>query len=407
MGIALGGGLKNRAIGQELPTGKRGYSFNEIDRKICGEGRPDGLNKDDLPTPALILDLDVFEANIGKMADHARSTGTSLRPHAKTHKCVQIARKQIQAGALGVSVATVPEAQVMVDNGVRGVLLTSPLASPNKIERIVALAEKAPDLMVVVDHPRQVELFQQAATAARRTLNVLVDVDLGDRRTGVLPGEPALKLARSVAMCKHLCLKGLQAFSGGSTHKTGFEARREYSRQTMTQAIETRELLSKKGLPADILSGASTGTYNIDSDLDLVTEMQVGSYVFMDVDYPMIGGRDNSATFDDFGQSLTVLATVVSATYRDQVTLDAGKKAFATDRSFGPEAKDVTGVSYRFRGDEFGMLNLEDPSREIKLGDRLEFIIPHCDPTVNLYDRIYACRGERVEEVWSVMDRKS
>jgi len=138
-----------------------------------------------------------------------------------------------------------------------------------------------------------------------------------------------------------------------------------------------------------------------------VTEMQVGSYVFMDVDYPMIGGRDNSATFDDFGQSLTVLATVVSATYRDQVTLDAGKKAFATDRSFGPEAKDVTGVSYRFRGDEFGMLNLEDPSREIKLGDRLEFIIPHCDPTVNLYDRIYACRGERVEEVWSVMDRKS
>ncbi|MDA2925697.1 DSD1 family PLP-dependent enzyme [Acidobacteria bacterium AH-259-G07] len=402
-GVALESSRASQVLAQGLTAGKRGHT-EEVNRLISREGKTKGLTKEDLPTPALLLDLDIFEANLKKMAKHASSNGKALRPHAKTHKCVEVARRQLEAGALGVCVATVPEAEMMVAGKVRGVLLTSPITSPNKIERMVRLAAKAADLMVVVDHPRQVELFQAAAAAQGRTLNVVVDLNVGDRRTGVLPGQPALDLALHVSRSKNLKLRGLQAYSGGSSHVVGFENRKAHSLAAMTQAAETRKKLAKEGLPVEIFSGTSTGTYNIDSDLAELTELQVGSYIFMDLDYRRIGGR-NGEIYNDFGHSLTVMATVVSANHPDRVTLDAGLKAFSTDRSFGPEAKDVTGVTYRWGGDEFGILTLTSPSREIKLGDRLEFIIPHCDPSVNLYDRLYACRGNRVEAVWSVMGR--
>ncbi len=394
----------NSSLASDNSAAKRRVSDIDVLEKISREGKVTDVTKDDLPTPALLLDLDRFEANVQKMATHAKATGKSLRPHVKTHKCVQIARRQISAGALGVSVATVPEAELMVAGGVRGVLLTSPIVTPHKIERMVRLLEQDPSLMVALDSAKAAELYQQAAKAAGQSMNVLVDVNVGDRRTGELPGEPALKLAQTVARCKNLRLRGVQSYSGSSSHVVGFETRRAYSHKAMSQAAETRELLLKHSLTAEILSGGSTGTYNIDSELASVTELQVGSYVFMDVDYRRIGGRGGDV-YEDFAPSLTVLATVVSANHTDRVTLDAGIKAFATDRAFGPEPKDVSGVTYRFGGDEFGILNLESPSRAIHLGDRLEFIIPHCDPTVNLYDRLYACRGHCVEEVWSVMGR--
>ena len=388
--------------GRVMP--KTSYTAEEVDQKIRRAGDPAGLTKDDLPTPALLVDLDVFEANLQKMAQHAVATGKALRSHAKTHKCVEIAGRQLQAGAIGVSVATVPEAEVMVASGVHGVLLTSPIASAHKMERIVRLVQQTSDVLVAVDHRRQVELYQEAAGAAGCTLNVLVDLNVGDRRTGTTPGEPALELAENVAQCQNLQFRGLQAYSGGSSHVVGFEVRRAHSHQVMAKAVQTRELLNSKGLPADILSGVSTGTYNIDSELAGVTELQAGSYIFMDVDYHRIGSRD-SDQFNDFGYSLTVLATVVSTNHSDRVTIDAGFKSFATDRTVGPVPKGITGVKYGWGGDEFGILNLEDPSQAVKLGDRLELFVPHCDPTVNLYDRIFACRGERVEEVWPVMDR--
>jgi D-serine deaminase-like pyridoxal phosphate-dependent protein len=172
----------------------------------------------------------------------------------------------------------------------------------------------------------------------------------------------------------------------------------------MEQAIRTRERFEQSGLPAEILSGTSTGTHNIDAEFPGVTELQVGSYVCMDVDYLRIGGPAGPV-FKEFAPALSVLATVVSLHHRGRATIDAGFKAFATDRTFGPEAKDAGGLTYTFGGDEFGILTWEDTSEGVKLGTRLEFIVPHCDPTVNLYDRIYACRDDRVEEIWSVMDR--
>jgi 3-hydroxy-D-aspartate aldolase len=200
-----------------------------------------------------------------------------------------------------------------------------------------------------------------------------------------------------------LRLRGVQAYAGAASHTVGFERRRQVSREAMAKAVETRALIAKSGIDVPILSGGSTGTYNIDSEIDGVTELQVGSYVFMDAEYLQIGGKDGNTIYGDFRPALTVLTTVVSTTHSDQVTVDAGVKAFAP--SPDPVPKDRQGLKYRRAGDEFGAITATSGTLP-QLGDRLELIAPHCDPTVNLYDRIYACRGEQVEAIWPVAARR-
>jgi 3-hydroxy-D-aspartate aldolase len=367
---------------------------------------PSSWTKADLPTPALLLDLDRFEANVKTMAEQVRRHGCSVRPHAKTHKCPEIARRLVAAGAVGSCCATVPEVEAMAAGGVRSVLLTSPILDPRKAARLAALVGAGTEVLVAVGHPRTAELLSEAAGAARVTLDVLLDLDVGDGRFGIPPGDPALDLARMMARSKALRLRGIQAYSGSSSHTHGFEARERASREAMGKAVAMRERLEKAGLPASILSGGSTGTYNIDTTIQGVTELQAGSYVFMDVNYRRIGGKDGNATYADFAPSLSVLTTVVSAAHPDRVSIDAGIKAFSSDTPETPEAKDWPGLKYRRFGDEFGLITAEPGARLPRLGDRLEFYVPHCDPTVNLYDRIYALRGDRVEDVWPIMARR-
>lgn len=364
-----------------------------------------GMTKGELPTPALLLDLPAFEANLRTMADHCRKAGCAFRPHAKTHKCPEIGRRQVASGAAGVCTATVPEAEAMVAGGIRTVLLTSPIVEPGKIARMVALVKHNREVLLSVGHPREAELLEAAAQAEKVTVKVLVDLDVGDRRTGILPGESALDLARLIARSKHLQLQGLQAYAGHASHVVGFERRGEVSRKAVSQAVETRGLLAKNGLKISLLSGGSTGTYNLDSQPGGLNELQVGSYIFMDVDYRRIGGRDG-AVYTDFQPSLTVLTTVVSVSPPDRVTVDAGTKAFSTDVPFAPEARSREGLTYRRAGDEFGSLAANEGNRLPGIGERLEFIVPHCDPTVNLYDRIYAVRGDQVEAAWPIMARR-
>jgi 3-hydroxy-D-aspartate aldolase len=367
---------------------------------------PAGLTRAVLPTPALLVDLDALEANIGVMSAHCRGRGCAVRPHAKTHKCPEIARRQVAAGARGVSAATVPEAEAMVAAGIRGVLLTSPIVEPGKIARMVGLARAGGEVLLAVGHPREAELLTAAAAAQGVRIDVLVDLDVGDHRFGILPGTPARELAREIGRSRSLRLRGIQAYAGLASHVKGFEARREVSRTAMAQAVETRALLAKDGHDTAILSGGSTGTYNIDSDLPGGIELQAGSYVFMDVQYRAIGGQGGTAVYDDFRPSLTVLTTVVSTTLDDRVSIDAGVKSFATESPALPEAKGGEGLRYKFFGDEFGLLTPVDGGKLPRIGDRLEFYVPHCDPTVNLYDRIYAMRGEDVEAIWPVVARK-
>lgn len=366
------------------------------------------LTKHHILTPALLLDLDAFEANLARMAAHVKASGKNLRPHVKAHKCSEIAKRQIAAGAVGVCVATLAEAELMARAGVGGMLLTSPVADPKKIERIVDTRA-----MVVVDHWQQAAWYQQAAQAADRVVDMLVDLDIGDHRTGA-PFAQAVEIAEMIDKASHLKFRGLQAYSVAGSHAAEGEERNRISRDTYGRAAEVRDALRAKGLAAEILSGGSTGTWQVDTALPELTELQAGSYVMMDLAYARAGL--------DFRHAMTVLATVVSANHQGFVTVDAGFKAFSTDRGYGPEAVNLPGAQYRWGGDEFGYVDFRGAATGaqhlrpevlvqtqtgggvsnniLNLGSRVEFIPPHCDPTANLYDTLYVCRGERVEAVW-------
>ncbi len=381
----------------------RGYRLEEIEQRLRSGNGVDGMEKHDLPTPALLVDLDRFEANIAKMADYAASVSVGLRPHAKTHKCPEVAKRQLEAGALGVCTATIHEAEALGAAGIGGLLITSELVGPNKIHRLLRLTNQRPDTMSVVDSLLHAEQLSEAAVAAHANLNVLLDVDPGDRRTGTLPGLPAIELAKKLDSLPNLTLLGVHSYSGSTSHVIGFGARKRHSEDHMGPVLDTVREMKKAGLPSEIMSGASTGTYNIDPYLDGFTELQVGSYVFMDADYRRIGG-ERSSLYDDFEPSLTVLATAISKNRRHWVTLDSGTKALAAGE-FDAEVVELTEVKYHFAGDEHGILELESPNQEIRIGNKIELIIPHCDPSVNLYDRIYACRGNRVEQIWPISAR--
>jgi len=362
------------------------------------------MRRDEIPTPALLLDLDRFERNLARMTAHVRAVGKSIRPHAKTHRCPEIARRQIGAGALGVACAKLGEAEVMAQAGIRGLLITTPVVPEAKIQRFLDLVRTAPDTMVVVDNPENVTVLARAAAVAGVTVDVLVDVDVGTRRTGIQPGEPALSLARQVAGSRSLRFRGLQGYAGHCAHVIGWKARREASHAALAPLMDTRARLEQAGLPVPIVAGASTGTYDIDSELGGLTELQSGSYCVMDVDYRRIGGRSGDA-LTDFEMALTVVATVVSVPTADRAIVDAGLKAFSTDKPFPPEAVERPGLGYEFAGDEHGRLVIIDRDRPVRLGERIEFFPPHCDPTFNLYDRIHAVRGREVEAVWDIAAR--
>jgi len=355
----------------------------------------------DIPTPALQLDLDAFESNITKMAAHLKARGKAFRPHGKTHKCPQVARALIGAGAIGCCAARLSEAEVFADHHIPGLLITTAVIGRAKIARAVALAARAPDTIFCVDDEANVRELDAAARAADVTVNLAIDLFFG--RTGVLPGEPALWLARVIESLPNVTLAGLQSYDGEAAHTTPFEARKVRTDGSMAKAIETRALIERSGIPCPMITGGSTGTYRFDAENPGVTELQPGSFVFMDLDYGRIGGP-SGPEYRDFKNALTVVTTVVSRP-KGFAIVDGGYKAFSTDRPFTPAPIDLPGVTYAWAGDEHGRLHLAAGAREVKIGDRIEFIPPHCDPTVNLYDHLYALRGDRVEGVWTIAAR--
>lgn len=357
----------------------------------------------DLPTPALVIDLDAMESNLHRMANFLDTRQANLRPHTKTHKCPIIAKKQMELGAVGVCAAKVSEAEVMVDGGIGNVLITSPVVTKDKINRVVALAKQSRDIQIVVDQEKAVYDLNEAAATAGTRPSVLIDLNLGQDRTGIALGKPALNLAVAVIRSPSLRFGGLQAYAGNAQHVVGFENRKKFSRKMISDALDTKHLIERSGIEVPLLSVGGTGTYNIDSEIDGVTDVQAGSYLFMDVDYRGVGGK-TGPVYNDFQPSLLVLATAISQPVAGQITIDAGYKAFATDQG-PPQPLDIRGVTYRWAGDEHGILILEDPTRDIKLGDKLRMITSHCDPTVNLYDQYYCVRGEQVTDVWPILGR--
>jgi D-serine deaminase-like pyridoxal phosphate-dependent protein len=358
----------------------------------------------DLPTPALVLDLDAFESNLKRMADFVADKRVALRPHAKTHKCPIIAHRQMELGAVGICCAKVSEAEVMLRNGLTNILITSPLVTPDKIARVIDLARQSPDVQIVLDHEKNARDFNDAARAAGVRLSVFIDLDPGLHRTGVQPGEPALRLCETIDSLPNLRFGGLQFYEGRLMHRKGFEDRRKASLEAFAKAVETRKLIESKGLEVPVLTGGGTGTYNIDCDVPELDDLQVGSYIFMDAEYRACGGRSGDV-YDDFRPALTVLTTAISQPIKSLTTVDAGFKAMAADPKVPAEVKDIGGVMYNFGGDEHGILFQASPTRELRIGDRLQLIVSHCDPTVNLYDHYYAVRGETVEAIWPIAAR--
>lgn len=377
--------------------------WSEVERMLQSGNIEGRLSVDDLPTPALLVDLDALDANITKMAAHCKSKGRGLRPHGKTHKCPEIARKLVAAGAVGACAAKLSEAEAFAQGGIRGLLVTGAVIGRHKIERAILLAKRQPETIFCVDDAGNVADLDAAAQAAKIQLNLAIDLNVGNR-TGVQPGDPALELAQVIAKQKNVKLALLQAYAGHASHKNGFAERKVMSEGIMRNAAETRKRIEADGIPCPILSGGSTGTYNIDSDVDGVTELQPGSFVFMDIDYARIGDSDGPV-YRDFQFSLSVLTSVVSKPSKTDVVVDGGLKAFSTDKPFKPEPKGIEGVEFSYGGDEHGKLNLAKASRQLALGDRVEFRVPHCDPTVNLYDRIYAVRGKQVIAAWPISAR--
>lgn len=362
-----------------------------------------GLPVTEAPTPALVLDLEMFESNLSRMAEVCRERNRACRPHGKAHKSSLIGKKQISMGAVGICAGKLGEAEVFVAGGIHDILITTEVVGKRKIERLMRLAKQAPDLKVVADSQENVVELAAAARAAGLRLAVLVDVNIGQNRTGVETADIAAKLAQTIALAPSLRFAGVQAYGGTNMHVVGFENRYVASMRALERAMEARAAIEKAGVAVEIMSVGGTGTYNIDTRCAGVTEIQPGSYIFMDSHYRSIGS-ETSDVFDDFENSLSVLTTVISRPTKGRAIIDAGNKALSTD-SGPPFLKNGRGVVFQPGGDEHGILLLKDPAREFKIGEKLEFIPSHCDTTVNLYDVFWIVRKGQIEAVWPIEAR--
>lgn len=357
-----------------------------------------------LNTPVLVLDLDALDRNIATMAALAKKHDIALRPHAKTHKSVDIARRQIAAGAVGQCCAKIGEAEVLVDGGIAGVLITSPVAAPAAIARLAALAARASGLMAVVDHPAVATAIDRALTEADAMLDVVIDIDPGIRRTGVASAEAALALAQAIADLPRLTLRGVQFYCGAQQHIEDYADRRAAIAERTAYLRSVIATLTGAGFAPAIVTGGGTGTHRIDLDLGVFTELQVGSYVFMDRQY-----LDCDLTGDGtppFETALSVDARVVSANHAMLVTIDAGFKSLSTD---GGAARVTRGAPanthFAFMGDEHAALIGDGIGETLRAGDAVTLTVPHCDPTVNLYDTYHIVRDDTLIDLWPVSAR--
>jgi D-serine deaminase-like pyridoxal phosphate-dependent protein len=322
-----------------------------------------------------------------------------LRPHAKSHKCPEIARRQVAAGAVGVCVQKAAEAEAMVGGGVTDVLIANEVVGAAKLARVAALAKRA-QIGICVDDPSAAGALDDAAREAGVRIDVYVEIDAGANRCGVEPGEPALRLAQVVGGSANLRFAGIQAYHGAAQHLRTVAERRTAIAAAIDKARRTRDLIEDAGLACDVVTGAGTGTFLIEGASGVYNELQPGSYVFMDADY----GRNDWDGFPRFAQSLFILATVMSAPATGRVVVDAGLKAHSFD-SGNPVVVDWPGVAYAKASDEHGVLTVAAGARAPRLGEKVRLVPGHCDPTVNLYDWLVCCRGERVEAVWPVSGR--
>jgi D-serine deaminase-like pyridoxal phosphate-dependent protein len=394
-------GVFTVARGRAAKTGSTGFPYAEFEGRIARRDFRD-MTKDVLPTPCMVVDLDMFRANVKQMAETARANGINVRPHVKVHKSVDVARRQMGSGAIGLTCATIAEAELFSRAGIKGVLWTKQPVGMNNIQRAVALSKEDPTFMFVADDAQVIDWLEEAAAARNAKLRIAVSVFAGMARQGIDGGQPALELAQKVSSSGRMQFEGFMAYSGAAAHTQGFEARKKKSMEVLAGVRETRDLAKKAGLPVNLISGGSTGTYNIDHETGL-TELECGSYVFMDTEYFIVGGRDGDMKrYNDFKPALTVLTTVDSQHHPDIITTDYGTKALAKKSD---EVKDMPWLEVGIQGAEYGALKWKDGDKAPKLGDRVEIYCTNLDQSTNAFDRYYITQGDRVVDVWPIMGR--
>jgi D-serine deaminase-like pyridoxal phosphate-dependent protein len=355
-------------------------------------------------TPAALLDLDVFDQSLIRMQDAVRAQGLALRPHVKAHKCSLLAKRQLAAGAIGVCCATLGEAEAMQAGRVCGVLITSPMPTPEKLVRVRALHEQSSDLAFVVDSIEGIEAARAAFSNARVPANVLIDIDAGDQRTGMCELPMVEEALRRIHAAGVLRFRGFQAYSGASQHARTREARRQILESGVALLRASITVANGRGMDAVIVSGGGTGTFDVLGSVGLYTELQAGSYIAMDAEYNDIWLKAGEQP--PFDTALFIQVTVISANHAGFVTTDGGKKRFATDA--GPPVV-VRGapsaIRYEVWGDEHGKMFVTSGQPQPPIGTRVECWAPHCDPTINLYDTLIGVRQDRVTELLTVDGR--
>jgi D-serine deaminase-like pyridoxal phosphate-dependent protein len=351
----------------------------------------------EVDTPALLLDLDAFEANLERLNDALAGRGVRVRAHAKTHKCAEIGKRQMAAGAVGVCCQKVSEAEAMVEGGIGDVLVSNEVIGAPKIERLAELARRA-RIGVCVDDASNVRDLAAAARRAGATLEVYVEIEVGMRRCGVAPGEPALALARAIAAAEGLRFAGLQAYHGRAQHLRSITERRAAIERSAEAARATRALITGAGLACPIVTGAGSGTFMFEVESGAWDEIQPGSYVFMDADYAR---NEWAAPLPRFEHALFVLSTVMSRPGPSLAVVDAGLKASSVDSGM-PGVWQRPGLTYTHASDEHGWVEVAPGATAPTLGEKLLLVPGHCDPTVNLYDWYVCVRGSRVEALWPI-----
>ena len=363
-----------------------------------------GLTLAEIDTPALVLDLTVLEQNLDSMAAHARAHGIGLRPHAKAHKSAWIATQQMNRGAVGICCQKVSEAAAFAAGGFNSILVSNEVVGLAKVRRMAELAKSA-DLIFCVDDDRGLETCNDVASAYGVTLQVLIDLQGGWYRPGVASTERAVELAKQVDSFGHLQLRGLQAYNAAAQHIKDFELRMSSTVEFCERVIEAVAALNELGFDSSMVSGGGTGTYDIDPLHGPYTEIQPGSYAFMDGGYLENTDKDGKAR-QDFELSLFVLTTVMSRPSSDIAIVDCGTKGI----SIGPGMPRVfltSGATSEFEfvraSDEHGSVDLK--GHDLNIGDRLLLVPDNVDPTVNLYDGYLGMRSGRVTEMFPVTAR--
>lgn len=358
-----------------------------------------GASTGDLPTPCLIVDRDALERNIAALSAFLRRSGKALRAHAKTHKCTRLAQMQVEHGASGICAAKLSEAEVLLRAGLRNILITGPVVGLRKHNRLMDCLCQDSGLLVAIDDFENARQLSAAAGRRGLTLSCLVDIDVGLQRTGV-PPVAAADLAESLAALPNLAVRGIQAYGGHAQHIIGFEERRAAVRRSLDAACESLAECRRRLGELPILSVGGTGSVQFDMEYAEVTEVQAGSYVFMDAEYlPLEWGSflDQPGTFET---SLHLLSTVVSMGQKDFVTIDAGLKSVYRDGAI-PLVAAPEHSTYDWFGDEYGKLT-PPPGAQVSLGDKVKLVVSHCDPTINLHDVLVLVHEDTVTDVWRV-----